>query len=100
MLYHTVHSQLIRIGKTDLAHSTLKGRIRCFIIPISVNQDSFLSPKNRLLNPQIQYNPDAYKPQNFSTSALARTYEAERKRHRDVSPTGMALIYIRRRTRG
>ena len=69
MLYHTVHSQLIRIGKTDLTHSTLKRLIRCSSIPILVSQDSFFSSKNatKILNYIIA--PDTYKPLNFSTRA-------------------------------
>jgi len=52
MLYHTVQSQLIRIRKTDLTHSTLKRLIRCSSIPIFVSQNSFFSSKNatKILN--------------------------------------------------
>jgi hypothetical protein len=68
MLYHTVHSQLIRIGQTDLAYSTLKRQKHCFIISIFVSQHSFLSPKNRFQNPRLYNSPDAYKPLSFSTT--------------------------------
>jgi hypothetical protein len=74
MLYDTVHSQLIRIGQTDLAHSTLKRHKRCFIISIFVSQHSFLSPKNRFLNPQLYNSPDANKPLNLSTTQASRAF--------------------------
>ena len=34
MLFHTMHSQLIRIGQTELAYSTLKRRKYCYIMAI------------------------------------------------------------------
>jgi hypothetical protein len=50
MLYHTVHSQLIRIGKIDLAQSTIKRHKHCFIMSIFMSQHSFLCPKKPFLN--------------------------------------------------
>jgi hypothetical protein len=47
MLNHTVHSQFIRIGQADFAHSTLKRQQYCLIIPSIVSQHSIYSPKNR-----------------------------------------------------
>jgi hypothetical protein len=68
MLYHTVHSQLIRIGKTDLAQSTIKSHKHCFIMSIFVSQHSFLYPKKSSLNRRLYNSLDAYKPLSFCVS--------------------------------
>jgi hypothetical protein len=34
VLHHSVHSQLISIGKMDLAQSTIKRHKHCYIMPI------------------------------------------------------------------
>ncbi len=67
MFRHSVNSQLFGIGKMGRAQSTLKRRIGCVKISISVNQYSFLSLEDRLLNPQASNDLGAYKHLNFST---------------------------------